>query len=78
MNIGWKFKFTSMWHRAIASYLRAVAAILTTLTVGGVITDKIDLSFFASLGLSLVGAVIPPLTVFITEAADLLDSDTKN
>ena len=27
MNLGWKMKLTQMWHRALASYLRAIAAI---------------------------------------------------
>lgn len=66
-NVGWSLKLTSMWHRAVASYLRAVAAILGTLTIAA------DLSFLSNLGWSLLGALIPPAIVFITEAADLLD-----
>lgn len=74
-NIGWKMKLTKMWHRAVASYLRAVAAILGTFGLANAATDKINLSALSTLGWSLLGAVIAPLIVFVTEAADLLESD---
>lgn len=74
-NIGWSLKLTSMWHRALASYLRAVAGIMTTLLIGGAVTDKIDLSVLASLGWAMIGALVPPVVVFITEAANLLDGN---
>lgn len=75
MNIGWKMKLTKMWHRALASYLRAVAAILGTFAMANAATDKIDLSGLSALAWSLVGAAIAPIIVFVTEAANLLESD---
>jgi hypothetical protein len=75
MNIGWKMKLTKMWQRALASYLRAIAAILGTFALANATTDKIDLSALAALGWSLLGAAIAPIIVFVTETANLLESD---
>jgi hypothetical protein len=55
-----------MWHRAVASYLRAAAAVLGTVTL------STDFGVWKSIGLSLLGALLPPVIVFITESADLL------
>lgn len=74
-NVGWSLRLTKMWHRALASYLRAVATVLGTLTIGGAMSDKIDLSALSTIGWSLLGAAIAPIILFITEAADLLEQD---
>jgi hypothetical protein len=73
VDIGWKLQLTKMWHRALASYLRAVASILGTGALVNAATGAIDLTAAAAIGWSLIGALIAPLIVFITEAADLLD-----
>lgn len=72
-NFGWNLKLTRLWHRALASYLRAVATVLATFGLANAATDKIDLSALSTLGWSLLGALVAPLILAVTEAADLLE-----
>lgn len=71
--MGANLKLRRMAHRMIASYLRAVVTVLTTLSVASAISSGVDLAFLATVAYSLLGALIGPIIVFLTEAADLLD-----
>lgn len=72
--MGASLKLHTMVHRMIASYLRAVTTLLTTLSVASAVSEgHVNLTFLSQLVYSLLGAFIGPFIVFLTEAADLLD-----
>ena len=71
-EIGLSLTFTKMWHRLVASYVRALAATLGTVGVGNVVGNW-GIAFWSGLFWALIGACIPPTIVFLTEAADLID-----
>ena len=65
-------KITSLLHRVFASYLRAVAAGLSTLAVGHA-TDAFHSSIGPQVLAVVLGSLIAPGLVFLTEAADIVD-----
>lgn len=72
MSVGWKMKLTKMWHRLLASYLRALAVAFGSLQIAFAAGD-VSMGVIKQIGIMLVAGLIAPLIVFITEAADLLD-----
>lgn len=77
-NVGWKLKIVKAWQRMLASYLRGVAVALGTLGIANAATGKIDLSMLAALGWALIGAVIAPVIVFITESANIIEDQADD
>lgn len=66
-------KLTRLIHRAIASYLRAVAAALGSVTIVNAAGHP-DLAALWQILIAIVAALIAPLIMFLTEAADLLEA----
>lgn len=75
-KVGANMKLTRLWHRALASYLRACAA---TLAGAGLINaaGQPDLAALSQLGIALLAALVAPLIMLFTEAADLLEDLDK-
>jgi len=65
-------KLTRIMHRMIASYLRALAAGLSTLGIGAG-TGWLKGEIVNQLGAIVLGAAAAPGLVFLTETAELVD-----
>jgi hypothetical protein len=76
MKIGINLKLTKLWHRALASYLRAIAVALGSASLINA-AGKPDLAAVTQLLIALVAALIAPLIMLFTEAADILENLDK-
>lgn len=68
-----KDKLIQVWRRFIASYLRALGAVLVGVQAGSAL-NWLDVSFAKQLGMAAIGALFGPIAKALMETADAVDS----